>query len=255
MRRKPSFSAFVDSSTGMGTVAHSTVRMYVPLQFPVRSEIIARDRSGPLHRRQCLDIMGWSYLPELRLEFVFRRHEHGKEDPADQWGMATVVPPGFRLPIPGQSIDRVDPERRDLWVMTTESKRQPPWLEHYAGACGQHALTFARPLQTQATLDVSCQCEESQDSQGTKVDVWGNVTFERPTSMRLMLRNGDQTNSSAVMDGKEMVVIPAGARIPVERQSVTVAVGRRPWISMRVSDAEGRVLCPEHTLGYSMRFW
>jgi hypothetical protein len=255
MRRKPSFSAFVDSSTGMGTVAHSTVRMYVPLEFLVRSEIIARDRSGPFHRRQGLDIMGWSHLPELRMDFVFRRHDHGKEDPADQWGAATIVPPGFRLPIPGQSMDRKDPDRRDLWVLTSEPRRQPPWLEHYAGPCEQHVLTFVRPVQTQATLDVSCQCEEGDDQQGTKVEVWGNVMFERPLSMRLMLRNGERSHGPAAMDGKEMVVIPSGTRVPIERQSVTVAVGRRPWISMRVSDGEGRVLCPEHTLGYSMRFW
>jgi len=138
---------------------------------------------------------------------------------------------------------------------TDRCKCSPGRLEHYAGPCEQHVLTFVRPVQTQATLDVSCQCEEGDDQQGTKVEVWGNVMFERPLSMRLMLRNGERSHGPAAMDGKEMVVIPSGTRVPIERQSVTVAVGRRPWISMRVSDGEGRVLCPEHTLGYSMRFW
>lgn len=255
MRRKPSFSAFVDSNSSLGTVAHSTVKMYVPLEFQVRSEIVARNRSGPFHRRPSLDIMGWAHLPELRMDFVFRRHEHDQQDPADQWGAATIVPPGFRLPIPAQSIDGMDPERRDLWFLTSEPKRQPPWREHYAGACRQNILTFARHLQTQATLDVSCRCDEAHEGEGTKVQVWGNVTFDRPMSIRLMLRNGEHSTGPAPMDGREMTVISSGTRIPIERQDVTVRVGRRPWISMKVSDGEGRVLCPEHTLGYSMRFW
>jgi len=249
MQRKSSFNAFVDAGGGVSTVAHPTVKMYVPLEFPVRSEIVARDRSGRIHLRHTLDLMGWVHLPELRIDFVFRRQEQDKQDPADRWATATIVPPGFRLPIPAQTLDRTDPARRDLWVMTSDPGRQPPWLHYYAGACEQHILTFSRPVHGRATLDVSCRCHEEENE--TKVDVWGNVAFERSTSMRVTLKDGSRGQGPRPMEGKEMVIISSGTRIPIERQRLAVVVGRRPWISMRVSDGDGRVLCSEHELGYS----
>jgi hypothetical protein len=41
-----------------------------------------------------------------------------------------------------------------------------------------------------------------------------------------------------------MVIISSGTRIPIERQRLAVVVGRRPWISMRVSDGMAESCAP-----------
>jgi hypothetical protein len=183
MQRKSSFNAFVDAGGGVSTVAHPRSECTSRSSSRCGPEIVARDRSGRIHLRQQLDMMGWVHLPELRIDFVFRRQEQDKQDPADRWATANHRAARFRLPIPAQTLDRTTRRGEISGWMTSDPGRQPPWLHYYAGACEQHILTFSRPVHGRATLDVSCRCHEEENE--TKVDVWGNVAFERSTSLRV----------------------------------------------------------------------
>ena len=248
MRRGPVFTAVADS--GADPVARSTVRMHVPLEFPVGLEIIARNRSGLFSHRHGLDLMGWVHMPELKMELMFGGESRANGTGA-RWDATTMVPPGSRLPMPAVTVDRAEPERRDLWILTSEPKRTPPWLEHYAGHCDQRVITFGRQTLARAILDVSCCVDESREA-AAQVEIWGDVVFEQPLAIRFMLKDAGRTSTD---ESREMTVISSGSRVPMLRRSVSAPAGSDPWIIMRVSDKEGRVLSPGRELGESSRFW
>jgi hypothetical protein len=193
--------------------------------------------------------MGWVHLPELKLDLVFRSSDRSKASSRDPWATATVVPAGFRLPVPAQEIDDARLEGRDLWFMTSEPQRRPPWLEHYAGRCDQKIPTFARPLPAKAALDVSSRVMSSPRGDETRVDIWGDLRFERPLSMKAIFRDSEGPEvAEAEKEIREMPLIPTGSRVPMERQSLTFAAAAQPWIGIRVSDGEGHALFAEHAL-------
>lgn len=255
-QREASFSAFVESAGGIDTVAHSTVRLYTPLEFLVRVEVEAGNRQGLFARRRGLELSGRVHLPEIRAEFIFRRHDRAADDGSDQQAMAIVVPRGSSLPIATQPIQATLPERVDLWVLESEPHRQQPWGEHYAGRCGQRGVVFERHVPVSASLDMCFRADERQKGRGTKVEMWGEICFEQGMSMRFVLREPDRPVAPpSEGDSTEVMVIATGTRMTILRQSVSAVVGARPQISVRVTEPGGRVLCAEHALGYSKRFW
>ena len=247
-RRRSLSHSLLDSKQDADPLAHATVRLYVPLEFEVRVELMIRMRGGLFGRREDFDALGWVHPPELRMQFALRSPERWRRDELES-GAATIsiVPAGTRLPIAAQPIDRMRPERQDLWIITHEPQRRPPWLEHYVGRCGARMRTFERSVQAAATLDVCCRTLESPSGGDVRLEAWGDLTFERPISMRLMLREGDRMAG----DSTEMVAVASGTRVTMERQTVSTSVAPGTRIHLSVRDDEGRVLCRERALGQS----
>jgi len=99
------------------------------------------------------------------------------------------------------------------------------------------------------TLDVTFTPEECQNGRGVNIDVAGELRFERSTHMRLLFRDPRQSTAPpSESDSDEAVLIVTGSRVPIPRQTVSRVAGGNPSMTVRVVDAEGRVVCGEQAL-------
>ena len=254
MNRVGSFTAFADSSRGLVTAAHSMVRVYTQLPLLVQVDTMLSWKNGGLGRRPALALTGAIHLLELKAEIVFRKRRDDELDSPDAHrARAVIVPLGFEMPLVIQHFGRPAPEENDAWVLTRDLTGERPWVEHYAGRIEKHPLTFDLHVPALATLDAWFTPQESQGGRETKVELMGELRFDQNTNIRLLFRNPALPTTPPPQQGGEAAVIAAGTRIPVNRQAVSGAIGPNPWISMRVLEEGGRVVCNERPLGRSVR--
>jgi len=255
MHRALNFSAFVESDGRLGTVAHSTIRLSEPTTFRVHVGATVAWRRGRADRRQ-LDICGRAHLPELRADVRFSRARGRDSGPREeQRASVTLVPFGAELAIPAQSLDTAPPETSDLWVLTPEPSREPPWLERYAGNFQDRLLVIEEHVPVTATLGASIRTDALPSGRGATIEITGELIFERDVCVRLLVRDPGHPNAlPSESESGEVVLISAGTRVPIARQTVSGMVGDNPWIALSVVDQCGSTLIPERALGQSVRF-
>ena len=258
MIRTSSFSAFVEQDRSLGTVAHSTVWLYETVALSVHVQACWSWRRGRFGRPRTLELSGLMVLPELRAEVVFRRT--GERAPGlppgdEQRACAALIPPRSTLTIPHHSIATTVPENVDLWVLTAQPDREPPWVEHYAGSGREQTVLFERHVPVMAVLGVSVRAEECQRGRGTRVEMGGELRFDQRVQMRTLVR--DPSSASAApseRDSGEVELIARGTCVPIWKQTVSGLMGANPTIALRVVDGIGHVVCAERMLGRSVRF-
>jgi hypothetical protein len=258
MIRASGFSAFVEPDRSLGTVAHSTVWLYETTALFVHVQACWSWRRGRFGRPGTLELSGLMTLPELRAEVVFRRS--GERPPGvaggdEQRASASLVPPRTTLTIPHHSIPAPLPENVDLWVLTARPDREPPWDEHYAGNSRERAIPFERHISVTAVLGVSVHAEECQRGRGTRVELAGELRFDRRVQMRMLVRDPASAVGPPSERGScEVELIARDTRVPIWRQTVSGLMGPNPTIAVRVTDGVGQMVCPERVLGRSVRF-
>jgi len=191
-------------------------------------------------------LTGNLHLPGLRAEISF--FTGGNGNVAEHRASTTIVPAGFTMTIPLQFLPSPRPEESDVWALTPDPRRAPPWREHYAGQLDGNPLTFDQHVPIDVTVDLFVTPDDCQSGRGAQVDVAGELRFERSTHMRLLFRDPYQSTAPPSDDSDEAVLIVAGSRVPIPRQTVSSLSGQNAWMSVRVLEAGGRVICEETTL-------
>jgi len=229
-----------------GVCLHASVSLLIHL------ETVLSGRRGRVDHDRGLTLAGNLHLPELRAEIAFRNHGgngNGSGHVEEHRASATIVSHHFTMPIPLQHVAPPGHEESDIWMLTPGTDPDSTWVEHYAGQLQEEPLTFDRHIPVEATLDVTFTPEESQNGRGTRVDVAGELRFERSTRMRLRFRAPEQSKAPSLeSEGDEVALIAAGSRIAIPRQTVSSLAGRDSWMTVRVVDAERRVICVEQRL-------
>jgi hypothetical protein len=249
------YSAFLVADGGLGIVAHSTARLFkdIPVLVHVRATFTPRwgwsVRPGPLA------LSGTVELPGLSAEFLFREHPETELPPgATNRATATIVKPGHAIPIPAQRLSMAPRDESELWVRFSDPTQRPLWTEHRVGRCTSRPLAFDCHLTAQGSLHAFVTPDESADGHGTKVEITGQLRFEHGLNMRLMLRDVGYTPSAAAeYEACEATLLPRGTIVQLAKQGAWASAGPRPWISLRVLEAGGRVVGDEHRLGRSVR--
>lgn len=257
MIRTSGFSAFVESDKSLGTVAHSTVWLYETITLPVHAQACWSWRRGRLGQPRTLELSGLLTLPELRAEVIFRRSGERAVPPGsdEQRASAMLIPPRSTLTVPHHSIPAPVPENVDLWVLTARPDREPPWEEHYAGNSRERAVPFERHVPVSAVIGVSVHAEECQRGRGTRVELGGELRFDRRVQMRMLLRDPASATAPPSEGGsREVELIARDTRVPIWRQTVSGLMGPNPAIAVRVVDGVGQMVCAERVLGRSVRF-
>jgi hypothetical protein len=257
MIRTSSYSAFVEQDRGLGTVAHSTVWLYETVALPVHVQACWSWRRGRFGRPGSLELSGLLTLPELRAEVVFRRTAErapGTGQADEHRACAVLIPPRSTLTIPHHSIAATVPEDVDLWVLTAQPDREPPWVEHYAGSARERVVLFERHVPVTAVLGISVRAEECQRGRGTRVEIGGELRFDRRVQMRMLVRDPSSTTAPPSEDDSgEVELIARGTRVPIWKQNVSGVMGANPTVGLRVLDSTGRVVSAERRLGRSVR--
>jgi len=208
-----------------------------------------------------LGLTGHLHLPELRAEIAFRSHSangktngNGSGHVEEHWATATIIPHHFTMSIPFQYLAPPAREECDVWALTPAADHDPPWIEHYAGTLQGEPLTFDQHIPVDAILDVTFTPRGGQAGREVIVDVAGNLRFERSIPMRLLFRDPERSMApTSESDRDEAVLIVAGTRIAIPRQTVSSLAGRNSWMTVRVMDAERRIVCVEQPLGGPVR--
>ena len=115
-------------------------------------------------------------------------------------------------------------------------------MERYAGRLEGEPLTFDQYVPIEVTLDVTFTPEELWNGIGARVDVAGELRFERSMHMRLLFRDPHRSmGRPRSLTVRARFWSPA-ARVPIPRPIVSRLTGHDPWMSVRVVDAEGHVV-------------
>lgn len=243
LRHESAIPSLPDGIGDLSSRTHLATR--VPLLVHV--ETVLGWHRGNLRRHGSVALTGNIHLPELRAEISFFTTGNGHAE--EHRATATIVPPGFAMTIPLQYLPSPQPEESDVWALTPSPDRMPPWQEHYAGQLNGHPLTFDRHIPIDVTLDLHFTPDECQSGRGAQVDVAGELRFEDSIHMRVLFRDPEQSTAPPSIDSDEAILIVAGSRIPIMRQTVSSLAGRASWMSVRVREPGGSVLLDEPSLG------
>jgi len=248
------FPAFVEYGGGAGTVAHSTAHLSLELPVPAELRATLIGRRDWLARRGVIALSGAIHLGGLQAEVVFRASPAG-DLPTDLGNRATasIVTAGHAIPVPLQCFAAAS-EPVHVWARVMDSGRQPPWTEHSVGRCSRLPVMFGHLLTLRGTLHAMVTPGESISDGRTRIEIGGEIRFERRLTARFIARPGEQPSpSSDEVDLGEAVLMPARTIVPVGRHTVWGMGGANPWISLRILGSDGRPLGDEHALGRAMQ--
>lgn len=248
------FSAFVEFGDGLETVAHSKARLLTELPIIVHVRAALTTKRGWSAGPGTLALTGVVHLPALSAEFLFRKgpERNPPPDPVHR-ATAAIVTAGHAISIPPQRLPFTPRPESELSVRVSDPARQPPWAEHLVGRCSGLPLAFDRHLPVRGTLSAVLTPEEFADGRRTRVEIGGELRFERGLIGRFNLRDvGDKPTPPTESDAGEAVLLPAGTAVPIGRHTVWGLAGPNPWISLRIV-AGGTPLGEEHQLGRSVR--
>ncbi len=250
------FSAFVESGGGLGTIAHSTARLSTEVSVPVHVRGAIATRHGWSAGPGTTALTGTVELPGLCAEFAFRTRSENDPEPAREGrATATIVKAGYGIPVPTQRVALAAHPESQLWVKVQEPDASPSCTEQFVGRCAGRPLAFDLDVPVHCTLQAWFTPEESPDWRRTRIDMGGELRFERGARVRLLSRAAAGAGPSPPeFDAGEAVLLPPGTAVPIEKRVVWGNVGPNPWISVRILGAGGRMLGGEHLLGRSMRF-
>lgn len=222
-----------------------SVRLHTSVSLLAHAETVLSERRGQVDSDRALTLAGSVHLPELRAEIAFDHHGgngNGRGSVENHRAIATIVARHFTMPTPLQHFARRAREGTDVWMRTPAPEHDPTWIEHYVGQFQGEPLTLDLHIPVEVTLDVTFATEESQNG-GAKVHVTGELRFERSTCIRFLFRDPEQSMESLESDGDEAVLIAPGSRVAIPSQTIASMAGRSSWMTVRVVDAERRVLC------------
>ena len=223
-----------------------SVRLHATVSLLARVETVLSEGLRRVDGDRQLTLVGNVHLPELRAEISFHHHGgngDGRGSAENYRAIANIVPRHFTMPTPLLHLAPPAREANDVWMRTPASANDPAWIEHYVGQFQNEPLTLDLHIPVEVTLDVAFTPEESQNDRGSKVHVTGELRFERSACIRFLFRNPEESTTSSESDGDEAVLIVAGSIIPIPRQTVASMAARSSPMSVRVVDAERRLLC------------
>jgi len=237
-------------------IPDSRLRLHAPVSLLAHVEtVLGRGRDG---RHHALALTGNIHLPELRAELTFGSHPglghgngngngNGNGHAKVHRSTATIVPRGFTMAIPLQYLALpAQGEGSDVWALTPEPDHDPPWMERYVGRLEREPLKHDRHVPVEVTLDVTFSPQERRDGCGESLEIAGELSFERPMHVRFLCRDQEQSMGPPLgSDSDEAVLIVAGFRTPIARQTVSSPGGRDLWMTVRIVEADGRVVCVE----------
>ena len=227
----------------------SRSRLYAHVPLLVHVETVLGWQRGRVGPHRALALTGNIHVAELRAEIAFRGPSvNGSARTEEHRATAAILPPNFAMTIPLQYLPQPQVEDSDVWALTP-SPEHLPWMEHYAGQLDGGPLTFDQHVPVDVTLDLTFTPDDCQSGRGALVDVAGELRFEQSTHMRILFRDPNHSTAPPLDDSDEAVLIVAGSRVPIPRQSVSSLTGRSPSMSVRVLEAGGREVCEEHWLG------
>jgi hypothetical protein len=245
-----------DNRLSLESVPDPGLRLQAPVSTVVHVEMVLSRHSGRAAQPRPVSVTGSLNLPELRCELVIRglpklggRDGEGEERRAN----AMIVPRNVMMPIPPQRLASSSGQEDDLWVLTPSAERDPPWTEHYAGRLDGGPIVFDYHVSADAILDVTLKPDEHLTGGWSNVDVAGELRFPSSTAMRLVLRAAAQTKALPPESQRdEVVLIPAGTRLAI-RQTMLCPAGRDAWLTVRVIEAETRLVRAEQLLAGGTR--
>jgi len=223
-----------------------SVRLHPTVSLLAHVETVLSERRGRVDGERELTLAGNLHLPELRAEISFHHHGgngDGRGSVENYRAIATIVPRHFTMPIPLLRLAPPAREGNDVWMRTPAPANDPTWMEHYVGQLQGEPLTLDLHIPVEVTLDVTFAPEESQNDRGGKVHVTGELRFERSACIRFLFRDSEESMVSSESDGHEYVLIFAGSSIAIPRQTVASMTARSSPMTVRVVDAERRLLC------------
>ena len=219
------------------------VRLTTALALQVHVEAALRWQPGS-GERNALMLVGSVHLPEIRAGIQFHGSDGGNGDggPGASQAVAVIVPRHKRIACPDG--DLVIPARKpsDVWVSTPAPGPGAPWIERYGGRLGDGPVEFDVHLTAAMTLDVTFTPE--RDGSGFKVSFAGEMRLDQSLPMRLQFRDPTRPSASgSEFPGHESVLLRAGSRIPIPRQPVSRLSSHDPFMTIRVFETPGRVVC------------
>jgi hypothetical protein len=254
MKHTGSFTAFVERDGALGTVAHSKIRFLKQLPIDLQARITLERHRGHFERPNMVGLKGDARVLGLKAEVVFRMDHGPVAGLQEQRAAVELLPMGHTFAICAQSALLAMPKDSDLWVLTPDPSRRPPWHHQHAGTCNFKLLNVHRNIPVEATIDLTFVPVEARNGHQAGVEMSGEIRFERDVRMRLMLHESLLAEAPAPeFESVELTLLPAGSFWTIDRRSVSGDVGPNPWISVRVLEAGRRPLCDEQTLGRSMR--
>lgn len=221
--------------------------MRTQLLLQVYVETVLNLQAGGPGSDRALSVTGNIHLPEVRAEIEFDQPDReGNGYAGERRATAVIVPRNLTMTIPPQRLAPPAPGRSDVWAWTPASDGDPPWMEHYAGRLDDQLLTFDQHVSVDATLDIAFTRVEPRNGNGAEVTFVGELRFEQPSHMRFQFRNPKpSTVPPATSETHEAVLIHAGSRALIPRQSLSRLAGSLPWKSVRVAPTGPRVVCIE----------
>jgi hypothetical protein len=216
----------------------------------VHVEAVLGWQKGLTRRGHSIALTGNLHLPELRAELSFFSSAMGQTK--EHRAATTIVPAGFSMTIPLQFLPAPRPDESDVWALTPAPERTPPWQEHYAGQLDGQPLTFDQHVPIDVTIDLVATPDDCQSGRGAQVDVAGELRFESSTHMRVLFRDPYESTAPPSDDSDEAILIVAGSRVPIPRKTLSSLSGENPWMSLRVLEQGGRVICEDPMLGQPM---
>jgi hypothetical protein len=153
------------------------------------------------------------------------------------------------MPVQLQHLALPSQDEKDVWSFTSGSDRDPPWVERYAGRLGDEPLTFDRYVPVYMSLDVTFGRERCETGRTTNVHVAGELRFERSVCMRLRFSDPKHPMATpGASSGDKAELIVAGSGLSIRHQTLSGLADRSASMSVRVIEADGRLVCGEHPL-------
>jgi hypothetical protein len=229
--------------------------MRTQLLLLVHVETVLNLQAGSAGSDRALSLTGNIHLPEVRAEIDFDGDKReGNGYAGERRATAVIIPRNLAMTIPPQRLSPPPSVRSDVWAWTPALAHDQPWMEHYAGRLDGEWFTFDLHVLVDATLDVVFTRVESANGGGAEVAFNGELRFAQPSHIRFQFRDPKQSSAPpSASECQEAVLIQAGARALIPRQSVTRLAGTHPWHAVRVVESGARVVCVEQPNGEPAR--
>ena len=233
------------------------VRLHTSIALRLHVEAGLGWQGGRAGQPRSLILAGSVHLPELQAEITSLSHDengNGRGHDGERRAVAAIVPQRCTMKIPIQYFAPPAQQASDAWVLTPAPERDSPWVEHYAGQLESEPLTFDQHLSVPVTIDVVFTSEPCHGGGGAKLEMMGELRFERAVRMRLRFRDpGQSTASPSAPDSSEAVLVVSGSRVSIPRQTLSGMADRDALMTVRVIESDGRVVCAEHALAVPTR--
>jgi hypothetical protein len=191
------------------------------------------------------------HLRELHAEITFLSDDengHGSEHDGKRRAVAAIIPPRYTIKTPIQHFAPPAKGASDVWVSTPAPECDPPWVEQYVGQLERETLTFDQHLSVPVTMDVAFTSDERQGG-GAELAMVGELRFEQAVRVQLLFRDpGQSTSLSSASDSGEVVMVGAGSRVLIPRQTLSGMADRDARMIACVIEPDGWVVCAEHEL-------